>query len=126
MADHGCTLQLIQPLDFEAKTSYTLQLRLTSHRYFVNPLKDTTTVEIIVQDENDNAPEFEFNRLRGQRDTFYTIITEDMDVDTTILQVRATDRDSGKFGTVRYALYDDDENRVNVVSKLHKLEQRSS
>jgi len=72
-------------------------------------------VEIIVQDENDNAPEFEFNRLRGQQDTFYTVVTEEMDVDTTILQVRATDRDSGKFGTVRYTLYDDDENRVNMV-----------
>ncbi|KAH8268497.1 hypothetical protein KR026_007890 [Drosophila bipectinata] len=112
--DHGCSLLLVQPLDFENKTSYTLQLRLTSHRYFVNPQKDTATVEIIVQDENDNAPEFEFNRLRGQRDTFYTVVTEDMDVDTTILQVRATDRDSGKFGTVRYALYDEDENRVNM------------
>lgn len=114
--DHGCSLLLVQSLDFENKTSYTLQIRLTSHRYFVNPQKDTATVEIIVQDENDNAPEFEFNRLRGQRDTFYAVVTEDMDVDTTILQVRATDRDSGKFGTVRYALYDEDENRVNMVS----------
>ncbi|KAH8247888.1 hypothetical protein KR038_011371 [Drosophila bunnanda] len=123
VADHGCHLQLTQMLDFEVKTSYTLQIRLTSHRYFVNPLKDTATVEIIVQDENDNAPEFEFNRLRGQHDTFYTIITEDMDVDTTILQVRATDRDSGKFGTVRYALYDDDENRVNVPTSYFMMSE---
>ncbi|XP_002037260.2 cadherin-99C [Drosophila sechellia] len=122
-ADHGCNLLLIQPLDFEDKTSYSLQLRLTSHRYFVNPLKDTTSVEIIVQDENDNAPEFEFNRLRGQQDTFYTVVTEEMDVDTTILQVRATDRDSGKFGNVRYTLYDDDENKVNMPTSFFMMSE---
>ncbi|KAI8045501.1 cadherin-99C isoform X1 [Drosophila gunungcola] len=124
-ADHGCNLLLMQPLDFENRTSYTIQLRLTSHRYFVNPLKDTATVDIIVQDENDNAPEFEFNRLRGQQDTFYTVVTEEMDVDTTILQVRATDRDSGKFGTVRYALYDDDENRVNMPTSFFMMSEDS-
>ncbi|XP_001357648.2 cadherin-99C [Drosophila pseudoobscura] len=114
LADHGCSIILVQSLDFENKSSYMLQLRLVSHRYFVNPLKDKTTVNIIVQDENDNAPEFVFNRLRGQRDTFYTVVTSDMDVDTTILQVRATDRDSGKFGLVRYKLYDDEDMGISL------------
>ncbi|KAH8294616.1 hypothetical protein KR018_000432 [Drosophila ironensis] len=125
IVDHGCSLMLMQPLDYENKTSYTLQIRLGSHRYFVNPQKDTASVEIIVQDENDNAPEFEFNRLRGQRDTFYTVVTEDMDVDTTILQVRATDRDSGKFGVVRYALFDEDENRVNMPTSFFIMSEET-
>ncbi|XP_068158053.1 cadherin-99C [Drosophila tropicalis] len=112
--DHGCGIVLLQTLDFENRTTYTLQLRLVSHRFFVNPRKDHATVKIIVQDENDNAPEFVFNRLRGRKDTFYAVVTTEMDIDTSILQVRATDRDSGKFGLIRYKIYDDEEdNNIN-------------
>lgn len=107
--DYGCVIVLAKPLDYEIKTSYTLELRLVSHRYFVSPRKDRATVKIIVQDENDNPPEFVFNRLHGQNETYYAVVTPEMDIDTSILQVRATDRDSGKFGTLSYKLYDEDE-----------------
>ncbi|XP_061390699.1 cadherin-99C [Musca vetustissima] len=111
--DHGCGIQLIKHLDYENMTTFSLDLRLTSHKYFINPQKSTTTVKIIVQDENDNAPEFIFNRARGRKDTFYGVVSPEMDIDTPILQVRATDRDSGKFGMIRYKLYDEEDNNVN-------------
>ncbi|XP_064535573.1 cadherin-99C [Drosophila montana] len=109
--DYGCLLILAKPLDFENKISYTLELQLVSQRYFVSPRKDRTTVNIMVQDENDNPPEFIFNRLHGQNETYYAVVTPEMDVDTTILQVRAIDRDSGKFGLLRYKLYDEEDFR---------------
>lgn len=110
--DHGCGIQLIKHLDYENKTAYSLDLRLTSHKYFINPQKSTTTVKIIVQDENDNAPEFIFNRVRGRKDTFYDVVNPEMDIDTPIMQVRATDRDSGKFGMIRYKIFDEDDNNI--------------
>ncbi|XP_075146442.1 cadherin 99C [Haematobia irritans] len=111
--DHGCGIQLIKHLDYENKTAFSLDLRLTSHKYFINPQKSTTTVKIIVQDENDNAPEFVFNRVRGRKDTFYAVVNSEMDIDTPILQVRATDRDSGKFGMIRYKIFDEDDNNIS-------------
>ncbi|XP_059218267.1 cadherin-99C [Stomoxys calcitrans] len=111
--DHGCGIQLIKHLDYENKTSYSLDLRLTSHKYFINPQKSTTTVKIIVQDENDNAPEFVFNRARGRKDTFYAVVNPEMDIDTPIMQVRATDRDSGKFGMIHYKIFDEDDNNIS-------------
>ncbi|XP_037944037.1 cadherin-99C-like [Teleopsis dalmanni] len=110
--DHGCGIKLIKHLDYENKTSHTLHLRLVSHKYLVNQQKDMTTVKIIVQDENDNAPEFIFNRLNGRKDTFYSVVSPDVDINTPIMQVRATDRDSGKFGMVRYKIYDEENNSV--------------
>ncbi|XP_017860568.1 PREDICTED: protocadherin-15 [Drosophila arizonae] len=107
--DYGCLIVLAKPLDYETKTSYTLELQLVSQRYFVSPRKDRTTVNIMVQDENDNPPEFIFNRLHGQNETYYAVVTSEMDIDTTVLQVRAIDRDSGKFGSLRYKLYDEED-----------------
>ncbi|XP_060645896.1 cadherin-99C [Drosophila nasuta] len=109
LEDYGCVLVLVKPLDYETKMSYNLEVRLVSHRYFVSPRKDRATIKIIVQDENDNPPEFVFNRLHGQNDTYYPVITPEMDIDTTILQVRATDRDSGKFGILSYKLFDEED-----------------
>ncbi|ALC46613.1 Cad99C [Drosophila busckii] len=106
--ENGCTIMLIEPLDFENKTVYALELRLVSNKYFVNARKERATVKIIVQDENDNAPEFVFNRMSAHNNTYYAIITPEMDIDTSILQVHATDRDSGQFAKLNYKLYDED------------------
>ncbi|KAL9892419.1 cadherin 99C isoform 2-T4 [Glossina fuscipes fuscipes] len=111
--DHGCGIQLIEHLDYENKTTYSLQIRLVSHKYFINPQKSTTSVKIIVQDENDNAPQFVFNRLKGRKETFYAVVTPEMDIDTPILQVKAVDRDSGKFGMIRYKIFDEDDNNIS-------------
>ncbi|XP_067617617.1 cadherin-99C [Eurosta solidaginis] len=110
--DHGCGVKLIKHLDYENTTVYSLSIKLVSHKYFVNPQKSVAMVKIIVQDENDNAPEFIFNRAHARKDTFYAIVSPDMNIDTPILQVRATDRDSGKFGMIRYKIYDEEDNTI--------------
>lgn len=115
--DNACVLTLLKELDYETKGIYDVKLKLVSSKYFVNPEKSTTSIRILVQDENDNPPIFMFSKLRGRKDTFYPVISPDVDIDTQVFQVKATDQDSGKFGMVLYKLFDEDDN-ANVVYDL--------
>lgn len=55
------------------------------------------TLRIIVEDVNDNAPQFEKQ--------FYLInILKDVELGSTIAKIRANDPDTGLAGTVRYEL----------------------
>uniref|UniRef100_A0A182XVF3 Cadherin domain-containing protein n=1 Tax=Anopheles stephensi TaxID=30069 RepID=A0A182XVF3_ANOST len=110
--DHACALILIAPLDYETAASHTLEVRLASNKYFVNQHKNTATVRVIVQDENDNSPQFVFPKTYQQstrNDTYYAVINADADIETPLLQVKATDRDVGPYGQIKYALLDVDE-----------------
>lgn len=108
--DNACVFTLMKRLDYEVKSIYDVKLKLVSSKYFVNPEKSTTSVKVLVQDENDNPPVFMFNKLKGRKDTFYPVISPDVEIDTQVFQVKATDQDSGKFGMVLYKLFDEEEN----------------
>lgn len=114
--DQGCGIQLLKSLDYENTTAYSLEIRLISNKYFINAKKSTATVKIIVQDENDNVPEFILNGRTinsGRTDTLYAVVTPDIDIDTPILQIRATDRDSGKYASIRYRIVETMENEIS-------------
>lgn len=114
--DHSCGLVLLAPLDFENKSSHDIGIKLTSIKYFVNHQKSSCHVKIIVQDQNDNVPVFKFPKVkRGRNDTFYGVVNADADIDTTVVQIKAHDADSGVFGQIKYRIYDEDE--VNFISK---------
>ncbi|XP_049532008.1 cadherin-99C [Anopheles darlingi] len=109
--DHACAIVLNAPLDYETTTSHTLQVRLASNKYFVNQHKNTASVKVIVQDENDNVPQFVFPKTYQQsprNDTYYAVINADADVETPLLQVKATDRDVGPYGQLKYVILDED------------------
>ncbi|WAQ98276.1 PC11X-like protein [Mya arenaria] len=55
----------------------------------------TFSIQIIVTDNNDNVPTF-------QRPSYTTTIQENVAVDTTVLELRATDRDADDNGAVSY------------------------
>lgn len=119
MEDHACGIGLQRALDYENKTSHQLEVSLTSSKYFVNPQKSVATVTIIVQDENDNAPEFVFKKHQStnghqHNNTYYAVVSSDADIDTTVLQVKARDKDTGKFGTIKYRLLDEESNDVSL------------
>lgn len=115
--DHACGISLAKPLDFENKTSHILEIKLTSNKYFVNPQKSVATVNVIVQDENDNAPVFVFKKnvaeQVGQNNTYYAVISAGADIDTTVLTIKAEDKDTGRFGMIKYRLLDEESNSVS-------------
>lgn len=114
--DHACGLKLVKSLDYENQTTHELGIKLTSSKYFVNPQKSFATVKIIVHDENDNIPQFKFSKLfknGGKNNTYYGIVNIDADIDTTVLQVKATDQDSGKYGSIKYRIMDEDSNLIS-------------
>nr|XP_004544839.2 cadherin EGF LAG seven-pass G-type receptor 2 isoform X3 [Maylandia zebra] len=80
-------------LDYEDQVSYTLAI--TARDNGIPQKSDTTYLEILVNDVNDNSPRF-------LRDHYVGAIMEDVPVFTSVVQVSATDRDSGLNGRVFY------------------------
>ncbi|KAF4514151.1 UNVERIFIED_CONTAM: hypothetical protein B566_EDAN019237 [Ephemera danica] len=64
-------------------------------------------VKINIVDVNDNKPEFIFEDSAVRKKKYIGAISYDAQVFQEILQVRAEDQDSGKFGQVRYRLPED-------------------
>ncbi|XP_061544471.1 cadherin EGF LAG seven-pass G-type receptor 2 [Phycodurus eques] len=80
-------------LDYEDQVSYTLAI--TARDNGIPQKSDTTYLEILVNDVNDNLPRF-------IRDSYLGSVLEDVPVFTSVVQVSATDRDSGLNGRVFY------------------------
>lgn len=80
-------------MDYEDQVSYTLAI--TARDNGIPQKSDTTYLEILVNDVNDNSPRF-------LRDHYVGSVMEDVPVFTSVVQVSATDRDSGLNGRVFY------------------------
>ncbi|XP_063309266.1 cadherin EGF LAG seven-pass G-type receptor 2 isoform X2 [Pelobates fuscus] len=80
-------------LDYEDQVSYTLAV--TARDNGIPQKSDTTYLEILVTDVNDNPPVF-------QRASYSGTVPEDAPPYTSVLQISATDRDSGLNGRVFY------------------------
>ncbi|XP_027901341.1 protocadherin-16-like [Xiphophorus couchianus] len=82
-------------LDREKRSTYTLSLEAFDGG---SPKRtDQITLDIIVQDINDNAPVFNQSR-------YHAIISENLQPGSNILQVFATDADEGDNGLVLYEI----------------------
>ncbi|KAM4022955.1 cadherin EGF LAG seven-pass G-type receptor 3 isoform 2-T2 [Anomaloglossus baeobatrachus] len=91
-ADSGA-ITLNAPLDYEDQMTYSLAVLAKDNG--IPQKSDTTYVEIMVNDVNDNAPQF----LNMQ---YHGIVSEDAPPFTSVLQISATDRDSHSNGRVQY------------------------
>uniref|UniRef100_A0A8C6Z0A9 Cadherin EGF LAG seven-pass G-type receptor 3 n=1 Tax=Nothoprocta perdicaria TaxID=30464 RepID=A0A8C6Z0A9_NOTPE len=80
-------------LDYEDQVTYTLAI--TAKDNGIPQKADTTYVEIMVNDVNDNAPQFVSPHYQG-------VISEDAPPFTSVLQISATDRDAHTNGRVQY------------------------
>uniref|UniRef100_G3Q5I8 Cadherin EGF LAG seven-pass G-type receptor 1a n=1 Tax=Gasterosteus aculeatus aculeatus TaxID=481459 RepID=G3Q5I8_GASAC len=80
-------------IDYEDQASYTLAIIARDNG--IPQKSDTTYVEIIILDANDNTPQFLRDRYQGT-------VFEDAPVYTSVLQISASDRDSGSNGRVSY------------------------
>ncbi|XP_059402797.1 cadherin EGF LAG seven-pass G-type receptor 1-like [Carassius carassius] len=87
-------------IDYEDQASYTLAI--IARDSGIPQKSDTTYVEIIILDANDNAPQF-------LRDIYQATVFEDAPVYTSVLQVSASDRDSGSNGRLSYTFQGGDD-----------------
>ncbi|XP_052577356.1 cadherin EGF LAG seven-pass G-type receptor 3 isoform X3 [Peromyscus californicus insignis] len=91
-ADSGA-ITLQAPLDYEDQVTYTLAI--TARDNGIPQKADTTYVEVMVNDVNDNAPQFVASHYTG-------LVSEDAPPFTSVLQISATDRDAHANGRVQY------------------------
>ncbi len=87
------------PIDRELQSNYTLNVTATDTGS--PPLHAFKTFVLQVTDVNDNAPQFEHAHM-------YASVSETAEPGTSVFQVRATDKDEGPNGRLRYSLYDAD------------------
>ncbi|KAM6973322.1 cadherin EGF LAG seven-pass G-type receptor 1-like [Aplochiton taeniatus] len=95
----GAITTLIE-IDYEDQASYTLAIIACDNG--IPQKSDTTYVEIIVLDANDNAPLF-------LRDLYQGTVFEDAPMYTSVLQISASDRDSGANGRISYTFQGGDD-----------------
>ncbi|XP_069797890.1 cadherin EGF LAG seven-pass G-type receptor 2 isoform X4 [Narcine bancroftii] len=121
--DLGAVTTLMD-LDYEDQVSYTLAI--TAKDNGIPQKSDTTYLEILVNDVNDNAPQF-------LRDHYQGSIYEDVPTFTSVLQISANDRDSGLNGRVFYTFQGGDdgdgdfiiETTSGIVRTLRRLDREN-
>uniref|UniRef100_A0A915PFR4 Uncharacterized protein n=1 Tax=Setaria digitata TaxID=48799 RepID=A0A915PFR4_9BILA len=104
-------VMIAEELDREERSSYLLNVTATDHA--TNPLSASTFLEIILDDVNDNAPEF-------TSENYTVAIAEDAPIGTSFAQVAAVDVDEGDNSIIDYYLIDENGN-----SATFKLDRSS-
>ncbi|KAL1465415.1 hypothetical protein WDU94_004992 [Cyamophila willieti] len=109
-ADRNCEVRLTRAeLDYETAPEYNLTVRLDTLTGLVNPSRSLAHIKIQVVDLNDNAPVFEYpeNTRKFNKQVFYGAMARDKhELGVTLMQVKASDKDSGKYGLIEYRLLD--------------------
>jgi len=99
--DTGVVL-LKQKLDFDLVDSYRFVIRAQEENTAGLPaLWNLTTVELVVEDDNDNEPKFLFPEYSGT-------VGENEPIGTTVCTIRAIDIDRGIYGKLQYSIVDGD------------------
>ncbi|KAM3964103.1 cadherin-related tumor suppressor fat [Aphomia sociella] len=98
-------ISLIRTLDRESQDEYTLAV--VAMDTGSPPLTGSGTVKIVVQDVNDNSPDFE-------RQSYKTSVKENLPSGTVILFPKATDKDLGNNAKIRYSLFGDKSERFLI------------
>ncbi|XP_054428745.1 protocadherin-15 isoform X2 [Pteronotus mesoamericanus] len=90
------------PLDYETRTSYVLRVQADSLEVVLANLRvpsksNTAKVYIEIQDENDHPPVF-------QKKFYIGGVSEDAKMFSSVLRVKATDKDTGNYSAMAYRL----------------------
>ena len=90
-------------------TSYTVTMKINTLTAFVNKDKQTSVVEVQVQDKNDNSPEWQRTGDYRDlvRDAFLFTLSPGQAEGELVGVVEARDEDSGELGRVRYEMSPD-------------------
>lgn len=100
-------LKTSKPLDYETCSEYDVTIVIIDAEG--SHLIGSKVIKVVVEDVNDNAPEFEQAR-------YETSIMENNNPGVFLCKVAATDADSGEFGKVRYSLLKAGPFRINEES----------
>ncbi|KAJ8371732.1 hypothetical protein AAFF_G00302790 [Aldrovandia affinis] len=104
-------LVLLKPLDRERVSVYELILTAFDGG---NPVRtDVLNISIIVLDTNDNAPVFD-------KQKYSVTLSENVAIGTFVIQVNATDLDSGDNGAVEYAFGEPSRGRLSELFDLDR------
>lgn len=71
---------------------------------FINKEFSVTHITVNVADINDNKPYFIYPAY-VKSEKYYSAIPENAPLATSVIQVKAGDKDSGKYGKLRYTLH---------------------
>ncbi|XP_077127838.1 neural-cadherin-like [Ranitomeya variabilis] len=96
--DGSASILLSELPDYERTKFFTLRIR--AQNVAIVPSASFTTVYINVTDVNDNVPSFTFS-------TYEVTLPEGAEIGSSIVEVRATDEDSGLHGKVQYVILKD-------------------
>lgn len=100
--DRNCALYLNDTLDYETQESYHFEVEIMSLKGFINKEYAITEITVNVVDVNDNKPFFVFPSAGVEK--YYAAISYSSPILTTVMQVKADDKDSGKYGKISYSL----------------------
>ncbi|XP_040480046.1 cadherin-23-like isoform X2 [Ursus maritimus] len=103
---NGLLMRGPRPLDRERNSSHVLTVEAYNHD--LGPMRSSVRVIVYVEDVNDEAPVFtqqQYSRL-GLRET--------AGVGTSVIVVRATDRDTGDGGLVNYRILSGAEGKFEI------------
>lgn len=96
-------------LDREEKQNYTLTIQARDGG--PAPLSSTTQLQLVLLDQNDNAPSF-------SRKSYQASVSEGLPPGAGVLRVRASDPDEGPNGHVTYSLTEDSSHGAFSVDSL--------
>ncbi|XP_011338456.1 cadherin-99C isoform X1 [Ooceraea biroi] len=105
--ERNCALRLKKgALDYETTESYQIKIKLESLSGLLNSGRNTTMVKIQVLDVNDNKPEFIFPEANQKltRGRYFAAIPRTAQFASTVVQVKAHDKDNGKYGKLEYKI----------------------
>ncbi|XP_076993564.1 protocadherin Fat 2 [Tamandua tetradactyla] len=100
-------LTVTGPLDYESKTKHMFTVRATDT---AQGSFSEATVEVLVEDINDNPPTF-------SQIVYTTSVSEGLPAHTPVIQLLASDQDSGKNSDVSYQIVENDSD----VSKFFQI-----
>ncbi|XP_019899394.2 protocadherin Fat 1a isoform X4 [Esox lucius] len=92
-------IHVVQPLDFESHPAYKLSVTATDS---LTGAHSDVFVDIILEDVNDNPPVFQLKSYNAS-------VSEASFIGTSVLQVAATDYDTGNNKVLFYQLVEDEE-----------------
>ncbi|XP_076827668.1 neural-cadherin [Brachyhypopomus gauderio] len=96
--DGSASILVAEPLDYETTRFFTLRVRVQN--VATVPLASFTTVYVNLTDVNDNVPFF-------MSSTYEATVPEGAEIGTSVVQVSASDLDSGPHGMVNYIILKD-------------------